>query len=235
MLHNKMMGLLLLWVACSASIYAAGLPEKTNPQKQIAPIDRIVAVVNDDVITRHELDERLGNVVKQLQKQGTSLPASDALEKQVLERMIIDMLQAQFAKETGVHVDDTQLDKAIQNIAQENKFSTLAEFRDKLAQIEIEMLALEYMGLRTLADEKKLPVFIGEFGLADGGKRTREQVRSRFEDVLTAMDNARVDLAVVWVFDLPGQNNTWNITFENNRSYMLDLVAAANKHWKTGR
>ena len=134
MLHNKMMGLLLLWVACSASIYAAGLPEKTNPQKQIAPIDRIVAVVNDDVITRHELDERLGNVVKQLQKQGTSLPASDALEKQVLERMIIDMLQAQFAKETGVHVDDTQLDKAIQNIAQENKFSTLAEFRDKLAQ-----------------------------------------------------------------------------------------------------
>jgi len=134
MLHNKMMRVLLLWLACSTGVYAAGLPEKINPQKQIAPIDRIVAVVNDDVITRHELDERLGNVVKQLQKQGTTLPAPEALEKQVLDRMIIDMLQAQFAKETGVHVDDTQLDKAMLNIAQENKFATLAEFRDKLVQ-----------------------------------------------------------------------------------------------------
>jgi len=68
MLRNKMMRVLLLWLACSAGVYAA------DPQQQIAPIDRIVAVVNDDVITRHELDERLDNVMKQLQKQGTSLP-----------------------------------------------------------------------------------------------------------------------------------------------------------------
>ena len=88
-------------------------------------------------------------------------------------------------------------------------------------------------GLRALADEKKLPIFIGEFGLAEGGKRTREQVRSRFDDILTAMNNARVDLAAVWVFDLPGQDKSWNITFENDRSYMLDLVVAVNKHWKT--
>ena len=132
--NNKMMRVLLLWLACSASVYAADLPEKTNPQKQIAPIDRIVAVVNDDVITRHELDDRLGTVVKQLQKQGTSLPAPEALEKQILERMVIDKLQEQFAKETGVHVDDTQLDKALLRIAQENKFSTMAEFRARLVQ-----------------------------------------------------------------------------------------------------
>ena len=126
--------ILLLWLICSASIYAADQPEKVNSQKQIAPIDRIVAVVNDDVITRHELDEHLDTVMKQLQKQGTLLPAPDALEKQVLERLIIDMLQAQFAKETGVHVDDTQLDKALQSIAQENKFSSLADFRERLAK-----------------------------------------------------------------------------------------------------
>jgi peptidyl-prolyl cis-trans isomerase SurA len=123
----------MLLLTCSVSVYAADL-SKSNPQKQIAPIDRIVAVVNDDVITRHELDDRLGTVVKQLQKQGTTLPAPEALEKQVLDRMIVDMLQAQFAKETGVHVDDTQLDKAIQNIAQENKFPTLADFRARLTQ-----------------------------------------------------------------------------------------------------
>jgi peptidyl-prolyl cis-trans isomerase SurA len=131
---NKMMRVLLLWLVCSTSVYAADLPEKTNPQKQIAPIDRIVAVVNDDVITRHELDDRIGTVVRQLQKQGIALPSPEALEKQILERMVIDMLQAQLAKETGVHVDDTQLDKALQRIAQENKFPTLAEFRAKLAQ-----------------------------------------------------------------------------------------------------
>jgi peptidyl-prolyl cis-trans isomerase SurA len=134
MLRTKMLRVMLLWLAFPTIIYAAEQPGKLNPQKQIAPIDRIVAVVNDDVITRHELDEHLEAVTKQLQKQGTALPAPDAMEKQILERMIIDTLQAQFAKETGVHVDDTQLDKALQSIAQENKFASLAEFRERLAK-----------------------------------------------------------------------------------------------------
>jgi len=137
MLRTKMLRVLLLWLAFPVVIYAAE-PGKLNPQKQIAPIDRIVAVVNDDVITRHELDEHLETVTKQLQKQGTALPAPDAMEKQILERMIIDTLQSQFAKETGVHVDDTQLDKALQNIAQENKFASLAEFRERLAKDGVE-------------------------------------------------------------------------------------------------
>ncbi|MDO8811197.1 MAG: peptidylprolyl isomerase [Gallionella sp.] len=95
-------------------------------------IDSVVAVVNDDVITRQELDDRLRLVIRQLQKQGTPLPAPDALEKQILERMISDMLQAQFAKENGVRVDDTQLDLAITRIAQQNKLPNLAEFRARL-------------------------------------------------------------------------------------------------------
>ncbi|MEJ1958983.1 MAG: peptidylprolyl isomerase [Nitrosomonadales bacterium] len=134
MLSNKISSGLLLWLIGSTGVYAVDLPGKINPQQQVAPIDRIVAVVNDDVITRHELDDRLSIIVKQLQKQGTSLPPADALEKQVLERMITDMLQAQFAKDTGVHVDDTQLDKALLRIAQENKFPKLSDFRDRLAQ-----------------------------------------------------------------------------------------------------
>ncbi len=134
MLRNKMMQALLLWLACSVTAHAADLQKKPGPQKQVTPIDQIVAVVNDDVITRHELDDRLGIVVRQLQKQGTPLPPLEALEKQMLERMITDMLQTQFAKETGVRVDDTQLDKTLQRIAQENKFPSLAEFRAKLEQ-----------------------------------------------------------------------------------------------------
>ena len=105
---------------------------KPDPQQQVAVIDSVVAVVNDDVITRLELDDRLRMVVRQLQKQGTPLPAPEVLERQILERMISDMLQAQFAKESGVRVDDTQLDLAITRIAQQNNFPSLAEFRIKL-------------------------------------------------------------------------------------------------------
>src|SRR3990170_7274416 len=92
---------------------------KPDPQPQVAVIDSVVAVVNDDVITRYELDDRLRTVERQLQKQGTPLPAPGVLERQLLERMINDMLQMQFASESGVRVDDTQLDQAITRIAQQ--------------------------------------------------------------------------------------------------------------------
>ena len=114
----------------------AGVKEKVSrkpdPQQQSGLIDLLVAVVNDDVITRHELDDNLSRVVKQLQKQGTPLPAPDVLEKQILERMITEMLQAQYAKESGMRVNDTQLDQAIVRIAQQNNFPTAVEFRAKL-------------------------------------------------------------------------------------------------------
>lgn len=106
--------------------------EKIDPQSQVATIDAVVSVVNDDVITRHELDERLRTVIVQLKKQGTPLPEQAVLEKQILERMIIEMLQAQFAKESGVRVDDTQLDLALTRIAQQNNFPTLSAFQTKL-------------------------------------------------------------------------------------------------------
>jgi len=117
----------------SAAAKAGNLhPDKIDPQQQVGVIDSVVAVVNDDVITRHELDDRLGEVMRQLQKQGTPLPATGLLERQLLERMITDLLQMQYARENGVRVDDTQLDQAIVRIAQQNNFPSLAEFRAKL-------------------------------------------------------------------------------------------------------
>jgi peptidyl-prolyl cis-trans isomerase SurA len=107
------------------------LPSQDS-QQQVGDIDSVVAVVNDDVITRYELDDRMRDVVRQLHRQNTPLPAMDVLQKQILERMITDMLQRQYAKENGVRVDDSQLDQAITRIAQQNKFSSLAAFRAKL-------------------------------------------------------------------------------------------------------
>ena len=117
--------------AAKAALPAARLPPPDS-QKQVAEIDSVIALVNDDVITRLELNNRLHAAVSQLQKQGTSLPAPEVLEKQVLERMIMDMLQAQYAAENCVRVDDTQLDLAMTRIAQQNNFPSLAEFRAKL-------------------------------------------------------------------------------------------------------
>lgn len=102
--------------------------------EEVQPIDNILVVVNEDVITRHELDTRLAVVVRQLKKQGTLLPEPAVLERQILERMIGDMLQTQFAKETGLRIDDAQLDKALTRIAQQNKLASLAAFRNKLEQ-----------------------------------------------------------------------------------------------------
>ncbi|MBU0689149.1 MAG: peptidylprolyl isomerase [Gammaproteobacteria bacterium] len=123
MLKIRIMLTLLLLASSVATAESAESPKL---------IDDIRVVVNEDVITRLELDERMRVVISQLQRQGTRLPDRAILEKQVLERMIMEKLQMQFAKETGVQVDDSQLEGALQRIAQQNKFPSLSAFRSKL-------------------------------------------------------------------------------------------------------
>ncbi|GBG15600.1 peptidyl-prolyl cis-trans isomerase SurA [Novimethylophilus kurashikiensis] len=123
-LHAILIGSLLLPTLIPAS-FAASSDDK------VVQIDRIIAVVDNDVITRSELDDRLKIVTKQLQQQGTPMPPQEALEKQLLERMIVDRLQLAYAGQTGLRVDDAQLDKTIDRIAEQNKLST-ADFRKAL-------------------------------------------------------------------------------------------------------
>lgn len=99
--------------------------------KKPVSVDRIVAVVNSEVITARDLRFRVEGAESQLKRQGTQLPPFDVLEKQVLERMIVDRVQLQQAKENGVRIDDQQLDMALQRIAGNNKM-TLADFRTAL-------------------------------------------------------------------------------------------------------
>ena len=94
-------------------------------------VDRIVAVVNNEVITQFELSERVGRILKELAQRGTPLPPRDQLERQVLERMILDKVQLQLARDTGLRVDDLDLDKTIARIAEGNNIS-LTEFRTRL-------------------------------------------------------------------------------------------------------
>ena len=113
----------LLLAAALAPIAVTALAQQ--PRKVIV-LDRIVAVVNNEVITRGALDERIRFVTLQLKQQGTPLPTREELERQTLERMITGRVQLQVAKETGLRVDDVELDRAIQRIAQENKLSVQA-------------------------------------------------------------------------------------------------------------
>lgn len=93
--------------------------------------DHIVAVVGNEVITYYELHNRLDAALRQLQKQGTPLPSQDVLERQMLERVIMDRVQLQYAKDTGLQIDDIQLDQAIGRIAAGNQM-TVPQFRQAL-------------------------------------------------------------------------------------------------------
>jgi len=127
--HNTIDRARAAWLAALV-LALAPLGADAQPRKIIV-LDRIVAVVNDEVITRGDLDERIRVAAAQLKQQGTPPPPRDALERQVLEHMIIDRAQLQLAKETGLRVDDAELDRAVQRIAQENKLSP-AELRTVL-------------------------------------------------------------------------------------------------------
>src|SRR5262245_51499660 len=116
-------------LAAALAMLAASAPAQ-QPRGPVV-IDRIVAVVNNEVITRGDLDERYRVATTQLRQQGTPPPPRDVLEKQLLDRMVIDRVQLQLAKETGLRVDDAELDRALQRIAQENKL-TLPQLRATL-------------------------------------------------------------------------------------------------------
>ena len=83
-------------------------------------VDRIVAIVNDDVITSTELDAELNLIKQQLRQQQTQLPPDSVLKKQVLDRLVITRIQLQYAEKRLLKVDDESLNKAIENIANQN-------------------------------------------------------------------------------------------------------------------
>ena len=123
--------LLAVVLAAAASLALAQAQRPAAASPRVVPVDRIVAVVNDEVITQNDLNERVNLVIRQLQRQGNQLPSSDVLSRQILERMITDMLQTQLAKETGIKVDDVTLDRTIERVAQDNNLS-MPDFRTAL-------------------------------------------------------------------------------------------------------
>lgn len=100
--------------------------------QNLQPLDRIAAVVNEDVILQSELDRAVKNVAAQYANQPGQLPPQNVLERQVLERLILMKLQVARAAETGIRVSDDELNNAVAGVAQQNGVSVDA-LRQKLA------------------------------------------------------------------------------------------------------
>lgn len=103
---------------------------QTNQEPGVV-VNSIAVVVNDEVITQKELQDRVHMIEQRLRAQGVALPPPAELKRQVMERMIVDRAQLQLARDTGLRVDDAMLDRAMLRMAEQNKM-TLQELRDQV-------------------------------------------------------------------------------------------------------
>src|SRR5690606_22329912 len=101
-------------------------------QAQVRPLDRVVAIVDNDVVMQSQLDARLREVQQTIGKRGGALPPEQVLSQQVLERLIIENIQLQIGDRSGIRITDEELNQAMGTIAQRNGMS-LEQFRDALA------------------------------------------------------------------------------------------------------
>lgn len=163
---NYLIHPLIFLVVLTTNLAVAQQSDNTGTIKDI---DHIIAIVNEECITRRELDKILKISLKQLQKQGIQPPANDVLEKHLLEREILSLVQLQLASEIGMTISDTELDKALTRIAKGNKM-TKEEFYSVLRQEGIsygkfrEEIRKEMLLLRLKEREviKKIKVSEGE-------------------------------------------------------------------------
>jgi peptidyl-prolyl cis-trans isomerase SurA len=134
-IRSLLIGALLVGAGTAAFAQSALSPSLSTPAQPGKPVlvDAIAAVVNDQIITRRDINERMRNAERQLQQQNTALPPREVLEKQVLERAITERAILSWARENNVRVDDQAVDAAFSNIAQQNGLS-VAGFRERLVR-----------------------------------------------------------------------------------------------------
>ncbi|WP_090515416.1 peptidylprolyl isomerase [Pseudomonas marincola] len=100
---------------------------------EVQPLDRVVAIVDNDVIMQSQLNSRLREVQQTIAKRGAAVPPDDVLQNQVLERLILENLQLQIGDRSGIRIGDEELNQAIGTIAQRNNM-TPAQFKAALTR-----------------------------------------------------------------------------------------------------
>lgn len=193
-------------------------------QSLTMPIDSIVAVVEEDVILRSELDQALDGIRRQYSGRETQLPPRDVLERQVLERMTMVKLQVQRAESSGVRITDTEVDEAIAQIAQQNNMTfnqlqmqldadgfTLTEFRRTMREeLMVQRLRQRVVEARADVSSSEIELALasdtvrkGEVRLAvllvatpDGASPQQiETARSKVEGIRKLIEEGSIDFA----------------------------------------
>lgn len=114
----------------SAMVLALLLPLLAGAQSY-QKMDEIVAIVDEGVILRSELESTMDSVLRQIQQRGERQPPPQVLEEQVLERLIMNQVQVQRAEQTGIRVTDQEVDRSLADVARQNQL-TLIQLRQAI-------------------------------------------------------------------------------------------------------
>ena len=169
-----------------AAALVAGVPT-AHAQAQIQPVERIAAVVNEDVILQSELDRAMANILAQYAANPEQLPPREILARQVLERLVLTRLQVARAQESGIRVSDQEVDQALGAIAEQNRMSpdqlqaqlakdgmSMADFRSSVRdEIVIQRLKQSFAQSRIQVSEAEVDAIVAQQGAAGGGNQYR--------------------------------------------------------------
>ena len=144
------------------------------------PLDRIVAIAEDDVILKSELDATVAQILTQYRSSPQQLPPRDVLERQVLDRLILVRLQVQRAQSTGIRVTDNDIDQTVQRIAQQNRVD-VSQLRASLARDGV-----DYDGFRKSLKDQMMVERLRQRVMQGGGQVTDAEV-----DALLATGNVK--------------------------------------------
>jgi len=109
---------------------AIALEDASLTSKQIL-LDKVIAIVDDDIVMKSELEARVRYITNRLRRQGTQIPSQEIMRKRVLEQLIIESIQLQLAGRAGIRIGDAQLNATLQNIAQSNNMN-IQQFEQQL-------------------------------------------------------------------------------------------------------
>ena len=113
------------------TVLILGLMVSLALNAQEREIDRIVALVEEDVILKSELDQAIDTLERQVRARGESLPPRNVIEEQMLDRLVISRLEVLRAENTGIRVSDSDIDDALNQVARSNNM-TLSQLRAAL-------------------------------------------------------------------------------------------------------
>ena len=209
--HLRLPVLALAIGLCAASAFAqlqmrsAASPPQVVIRGSTYSGDYIIAVVNSELVTAAELEQRIQRIRIATTPRGTAPPpVTDQLRQQALDSLIEERVLLTYARDSGVRVDDSEIDRAVQSIAAQNKL-TLPQLRERVAaegmdyarfrttlrdQILLERVREREVGQRTRVTEAEIDKFLAE-RTAQSGRNSELNIA---QILITVPDGASADV-----------------------------------------